>query len=237
MKNNIIINSYNVDKTHHSVIACDKEKQLLYLLQGHNICPEILDCNGNNIVISLIKGNTLSEIIDSNNNLTDIFEKVADFITQFNSLTNNIVLDDINLKNFILSENRIYGIDFEKWHYGDNSDNYAAAMAMIKMARFETGQDKDNLCRHIEKYITEKAGYEKIAFRKAVDIFIEKTALRRKAMKKIRQCDCVIIAGGKSSRMGSPKGLLDYNGYTFIDHIIYNTAVFDIQYISANDNA
>ena len=51
----------------------------------------------------------LADITDDKNMLFPAFERVVDFVQEFNRLTENIVLDDINLKNFILSGKRVYG--------------------------------------------------------------------------------------------------------------------------------
>lgn len=237
MKNQIIITQDGVQKKYHSRIACDKEKYVLNLLKGYDICPELLASGEKTSMLSFIDGYRLADITDDKNMLFPAFERVVDFVQEFNRLTENIVLDDINLKNFILSGNRIYGIDFESWHYGDSTDIYSAVLAMIETAYFSNTDEKIRLYTHIENYITDKTGLDRQIFSDKATEITTSIMLRRNAMKNIRQCDCVIIAGGKSSRMGRPKGLLNYNGYTFIDHIIYNSAVFDIQYISADDNA
>ncbi len=230
VKNQLIISDNVVKKQFHSKIAWDKEKELLSLLAGSGLCPHIISACDNAIEMSCISGVTVSQALKKET-ASYIFEKLADWIIRFNKLTKDIVLDDINLKNFIWNEkeNSIYGIDFERWHKGDNTQNLAAIMAVISAARYEDLSVGENLYSNIYRYITEKT--ESNLF---VEIEKRKITVRRKAMPLIRKSDCVIIAGGKSSRMGYPKGLLDLNGYAFTDHIIYNTSVFDRQCISAN---
>ncbi len=236
MKNRTEICENRVKKYYHSVIACDNEKYILGKLQGNGISPEVYTSDEKMLETEFISAKTLAGLIDSCKNLQYAFEKLVDFMMEFNRITETVVLDDINLKNFIFSENKIYGIDFEKWHSGDNMLNLAAIPALIKNAKFEDENTRAALYNHIKEYILKSARCDRVQLGTLTQQYAEKTLHRRKAMKKIRQSDCVIIAGGKSSRMGSPKGLLEYKGRTFIDHIIYNTAVFDRQYISANDD-
>ena len=238
MKNKILITDSTVKKYFHSKIAFEKERHILNLLAESGLTANSYHIDDRYIQLEYINGQTLSQLIDKDeHNLPAVFDKLILWIRQFNSITKNIVLDDINLKNFIYSDGKIYGIDFESWHYGDSTDNYSAVLAMIETAYFSNTDEKIRLYTHIENYITDKTGLDRQIFSDKATEITASIMLRRNAMKNIRQCDCVIIACGKSSRMGRPKGLLNYNGYTFIDHIIYNSAVFDIQYISADDNA
>ena len=104
-------------------------------------------------------------------------------------------------------------------------------MAMIMSANME---NKLSLYNHIFEHILSVCNIERDLFTDKISAELEKINLRRNAMPLIRKSDCVIIAGGKSSRMGFQKGLLYLDNFTFTDHIIYNTSVFDRQFISAN---
>ncbi len=233
VKNTLIIDKHSVKKYFHSKIACHKEMQILSILAGNDLCPHIINKSENTIEMSFIHGITLAQAIEKNCDIKNILEKLVLWIIQFNKLTKDIVLDDINLKNFIWSadKGKIYGIDFERWHSGDNNINFAAVIAMFHTSRCE---QKDMICSHLTEFILAHTGLDKTCLDSMLTDEIYKISQRRNAMALIRKSDCVIIAGGKSSRMGCPKGLLDYKGHSFTDHIIYNTSVFDRQYISAN---
>lgn len=236
MKNKLIFCENSVIKNFHSKISYHKEKHILSILSGTDLCPQIISDCENQLEISLVKGITLSQAIADNIDLFTVFEKLVQWIIQFNSITHNICLDDINLKNFIYSqsEDKIYGIDFECWHNGDNTVNFESVLAMIETVDFKDNLLQRKLYNHINAYILSTTGVHPVEnFAKSQK---EKIALRRKAMTFIRKSDCVIIAGGKSSRMGYPKGLLKQGDYTFMEHIIHNTAAFDKQYISANSD-
>ena len=47
MKNKLIFTENNVIKQFHSKIAFDKEKQILSLLAGSGMCPDIVNYNDN----------------------------------------------------------------------------------------------------------------------------------------------------------------------------------------------
>lgn len=233
MKNQLIFSENSVKKYFHSKIASQKEKELLFLMAGKGLCPDIISADTDHIEMSFINGITLTDALEKCDNIPYIFEKLVHWIIMFNEIIENIVLDDINLKNFIWSEtdDKIYGIDFECWHKGDNSINLARAAAMIKSAKTE---NKASLYNHIVEYILSVCNIDRDLFADKINTETKKINLRRNTMPLIRKSDCVIIAGGKSSRMGFPKGLLLLDNFTFTDHIIYNTSVFDRQFISAN---
>ena len=53
----------------------------------------------------------------------------------------------------------------------------------------------------------------------------------------LTQCDAVILAGGKSRRMGTCKALLPWLGKPLIAHIAEELAAFETVWVSANDPA
>ncbi|MBQ5326748.1 MAG: hypothetical protein J6K80_06055, partial [Oscillospiraceae bacterium] len=199
MKNKILIADSTVKKYFHSKIAFEKERHILNLLAESGLTANSYHIDDRYIQLEYINGQTLSQLIDKDeHNLPAVFDKLILWIRQFNSITKNIVLDDINLKNFIYSDGKIYGIDFESWHCGDNTENYAAILAAVNTAYFKNEDIKKKLCGHIESLINSGCI-------ETVRMQVKKINLRRRAMKKIKLADCVIMAGGKSSRMGRPK--------------------------------
>ena len=234
MKNQLIFHENTVKKQFHSKIACHKEKEILTLMAGTGLCPEILYCDEHSITMTALPGKPLS-FFTEDTDITHIIGKTIEWMCEFNNATENVVLDDINLKNFLFSpsEDKVYGIDFECWHIADNRQNFAGIAAMVANARMV---NKATIYDNTIKQLHTVAGTDSITLKEMTEEANKATDLRRKAMPLVRKSDCVILAGGKSSRMGRTKGLLEYNGHTFVDHIIYNTSVFDRQYISANDN-
>ncbi len=47
----------------------------------------------------------------------------------------------------------------------------------------------------------------------------------------------LLLSGGKSTRMGSPKALLEVNGHTLLDTVAQAGADFEVRILSANDDA
>ncbi len=60
--------------------------------------------------------------------------------------------------------------------------------------------------------------------------------MEKEFLEKIKDSSCCIIAGGLSSRMGYPKGLLPLGAGTIMDHLIQAARGFDDVFISANMN-
>ena len=48
---------------------------------------------------------------------------------------------------------------------------------------------------------------------------------------------CIILAGGKSSRMGTDKALLNYNGQKFIEKIADELSFFEEKIIARGNNS
>ena len=53
----------------------------------------------------------------------------------------------------------------------------------------------------------------------------------------LMQCDAVILAGGKSRRMGTCKALLPWHGKPLIAHIAEALSPFEAVWVSSNDPA
>lgn len=236
MKNSITVTDSIVTKRFGSAIACDKEKYILDLLQGTGLAPQLTGCEKQTIHMEYAAGLTLSQAIEKlPQQLTHIFERMTDMLLRFNSITGDIVLDDINLKNFIYNPatDIVTAIDFESWHRGDNACNLAAMSAMIETARF-VDDTAEKLAQHITDYICQNTYIQPQHLQQLAVAEKDRILTRRKAMPIIRRADCVILAGGKSSRMGTDKGLLKLGEYTFTDRLIYTSRLFDNLYISAN---
>ncbi|MBQ7902948.1 MAG: NTP transferase domain-containing protein [Oscillospiraceae bacterium] len=236
MKNKISIKNGVVTKVFGSVIACDKEKYILALLQGTGLVPRLTGSEKLTVHMEYTDGLTLSQAIEKTpRQLPHILEKLIDTLIKFNDYTEDVVLDDINLKNFIYSPgtDTVTAIDFESWHRGDSTCNLAAAKAMIETA-FLTDSKAEKLARHMADYICRKTDIRPQRLQELSAAEKQKILTRRRAMPRIRRADCVILAGGKSSRMGSDKGLLKLGDYTFTDWLIYTAQLFDNLYISAN---
>ncbi len=243
MKNNISINhsENTVTKTFRSTIACDKEKYLLEMLSGTGLVPQLLQAGNKTITTKHCQGALVADILlaDSLQDVCAVIKALAEWMADFGqrfsmAAGSHIVLEDINPRNFIYTGGKITGVDFEAWHIGGSEENLLFLPAMVKNTRFASDYTAAQAYEYAIDIIRRLTGRKVDEIALTAEQFSQKTISRRDLMKIIRKCDCVIIAGGKSSRMGSPKGLLVLDGYTFTDRLIYSAQLFDNLYISAN---
>lgn len=242
-KTQIDLTAKTVVKSFRSRIACDKEKHILTQLTDTGLVPKLFSCDGFSVTMEYCDGVLLSELFRSDDceAICAAIQKLAEWFEMFErsileKTGEYITLEDINPRNFIYDprSDSIRGIDFEAWHTGGPSENLLYMPAMVRTSQFcneELSKASFDLALQIAADQSGKC-FEHVCG--LVNTAVEKRLLRRRIMAFVRQCDCVVIAGGKSSRMGSPKGLLRLGGYTFVDKLIYSAQIFDTVYISAN---
>lgn len=78
-----------------------------------------------------------------------------------------------------------------------------------------------------ELYRQFRGGFDRAELEHQAARVRQQTALRQRAMPLIRQTTGVILAGGQSRRMGSPKALLPWKDGCFLDQAIDTLWVFD----------
>ncbi len=237
MKNKIKIGKVTVEKSFVSSVAFEKEKYLLSVMSGSGMTPVLLSAKNQTISMSKISGRRLSDCVQTDNPLPLLCRLavwIKDFTKYFFEKTGRyIVLDDINPRNFIVDE-KVYGIDFESWHYGDAKDNYAGLLAMASSLYHGGDADNTDIRGRLADYICDLTGCDREELHKKAQRKTDFLSARRKAMQHIKKTTFVLLAGGNSSRMGTDKGLLAIGSHTFTDEIVYNMSVFDNMMISAN---
>ena len=237
MKNTVEINKgkSQVKKYFHSRIACDTERNTLARLCGSQLSPDLLDYGEHTITTEYCTGITLGDFVKeaSCDDCCRLFLNAVKWLLEFHRLT-GLVLCDMNPSNFIVNTDvlRIKGIDFENVKNGALYENLASLLSMAENTYFPFSE---KLSAYLKDYYRNNffCDYREILKKAAQATQI--TVMRRRAMPLVRQTDCVILAGGKSSRMGTDKGRLALGGYTFTEHIINTASVFDRTYISADD--
>jgi len=245
VKNRIETDKENktVKKIFRSRIAWNKEKELLNIMYETDMVPQITGCDNNILEMEYCEGILISDILSGHdaNSIIHVSELLVQWLENFQTVFHEetgayIVLEDINPRNFIYNPDidSITGIDFEAWHTGEKNENIISFIALIKTAHFSNEDIKDKVYRHILSYAKCLSDISCISVESKIESSVQSVINRRNAMQFIRNCDSVVIAGGKSSRMGSDKGLLAFNGYTFTDHILYSLQIFDSVAISAN---
>ena len=144
------------------------------------------------------------------------------------------VLEDLSPGNFLwdAASRKITGLDFEFWHTGSPAENRGGLLCMaerLKAAEI-TGEELTG-----ELYRQFRGGFDRAELEHRAARARQQTALRQRAMPLIRQTAGVILAGGQSRRMGSPKALLPWKDGCFLDQAIDTLWVFDRLLLSANE--
>lgn len=238
MNNKIEKKGNRIIKQFRDRISFENECRMYRMLEGRNLTPRLLDTREFCLTYEYIQGPVLSECLEervSSDEQTGM--KLGMWFAAFAEKTRNaagepVVLDDCNPRNFLLCGDHFAGIDFERWHTGTAEESLASLIAMIRTLKLEE-QRKNTLIHSMLDVQMQALDPQLLEY--AVRDRIRQTEEMRTAMKQIRSAACVILAGGKNSRMnGFPKGLLKIGPYTFMDEILHTVQVFDRIFISAN---
>jgi len=124
----------------NQVLHKKEVKYLTYLYNSGSLVPEILYASDNIIIMEFIKGKLLIDALFEqrfNNceyiikllleSLRDIYNKLSKISNRQNSL----ILGDMNLRNFILSGDRVYRLDLESIKAGKLSQDFGQLLAFI----------------------------------------------------------------------------------------------------------
>ncbi len=238
MKNTLIFKENLVEKQFSCAVSYQRERDVYKVMSQTGLVPQFLEEEKDTLVLERIQGETLSVrlFMQPEETMLAMARKVAhwfcDFEVAYNQKTGRwLVLLDANPRNFICDGEKIYGIDFEK------SEEGALQNALAEFCGWYISEN-DLIYECYEEILTvfESRFPQEDIHRinlLAMDTF-DKIRQRRRVMKKIRNTDLCITAGGNSSRMGRPKGLLPFAGHTICHQLIYNLGIFDRIFLSAN---
>lgn len=129
------------------------------------------------------------------------------------------------------------GLDFEYWHYG--SAEYTPAMMLAYLASYRGAET--SVARRLREWFRSEL-IVRLSLREDV-LFREEEhcrnvlALRRATAGARRASTAVILAGGRSERMGRPKAALEDGGYTFLERTIYAFTSFNHIAVSVGETA
>lgn len=245
MKNKLIFDQDKkiVTKEYRSNMACAREAQALRRLTGTSLAPELIQISDHTLTMTYCPGESLAALTRtlSTDDLCHIYCNVAAWLLA--AAEAGVIQEDVNPANFLLDKehDQIIGIDLEDWSEPAEGENKIPAclpnlLAMIQMTHFADAVNAIQLYENTRTYILERAGLSEMMLDHQTETHLASIRLRRQAMPHIRKTQCLLLAGGKSSRMGTPKALLELDGYTFLDHMIQTTRIFDHLAISANDS-
>lgn len=199
------------------------EKAVYDLLSvGKVRIPKLLTSDEHELKLEYIDGVTFTELLESQERAESVdfepWEKLVKWLCMFDKET-GLAPGDCNLRNFILdTRGQVCGIDFEQRGESGILEAAAAVCAFVELYDPQETPLKMSVSHFLQEKFSEIAGIsaqelaEQTACRKAAIIS------RRERKKYDAAFSAVILAGGKSSRMGSCKAELPWGEKTLVEH-------------------
>lgn len=203
--------------------AAAAEKAVYDLLSGGKVrIPKLLSYGEHELKLEYVDGVTLTELLESQERAESVdfapWEELVKWLCLFGKET-GLVPGDCNLRNFILdAQGQVSGIDFEQCAESGILEAASAVCAFVELYDPQETPLKMAVSHFLQEKFSEIAGIsaqelaEQTACQKAEIIS------RRERKKYDAAFSAVILAGGKSSRMGSCKAELPWGGKTLVEH-------------------
>lgn len=191
------------------------------LLQDWHGCARLLTSSPGLTVTPRYPGGTvLDELIRQEREGFDaqVWNGLADWIYECINRC-GMLPQDCNLRNFLWSENRIIGIDLES--YGPLSEPECAAEIIANLLHYTPEETSVKL--QAAALLRQRMGVSNAAICTA-----EQALFQRRANKQLRHVSGIILAGGRSSRMGRDKSRLILGGETMLERQIRKLQVLGI---------
>jgi len=113
-----VMKSYGINHTD----ALEKEQINMEMLQSLNIpVPKIVFRSNNSLYFEYIQGELVSDLVEKQctGNWIDEFALWLSNLHRISNKSGSLLKTDVNLRNFIYSKDKIFGLDFEDLSYGD----------------------------------------------------------------------------------------------------------------------
>ena len=199
------------------------EKAVYDLLSGGKVrIPKILSSGEHELKLEYVDGVTFTELLDSQERTKSVdfapWETLVKWLCLFNKET-GLAPGDCNLRNFILdAQGQVCGIDFEQCGESGILEAASAVCAFVELYDPQETPLKISVSHFLQEKFSEIAGIS--AQELAEQTACQKSAIisRRERKKYDAAFSAVILAGGKSSRMGSCKAELPWGGKTLVEH-------------------
>lgn len=144
--------SSSLDFVYKVYVSGDIEKEYDFLnrLKGHNV-PAVLAKGKKALCLSYVGGQLLIEKLEETERddepFTPFLDKLIDFLARFYEALPGFVYGDINLRNFIIAHEDLYGIDLEQAREGSIASDIGRTAAYLLMY--------DPACTPYKKSITD----------------------------------------------------------------------------------
>lgn len=226
-RNNVFLaedeNGRFVIKRYARAADAEAEKAVYDLLSGGKVrIPKLLSSGEHELMLEYIEGVTFTELLESQERTKSVdfapWEELVKWLCLFNKET-GLAPGDCNLRNFIMdAQGQVCGIDFEQCRECGILETAGAFCAFVELYDPQETPLKMAVSHFLQEVFSENAGIsaQKLA---------EETERRRRMLAERREhkmlddaFSAVILAGGKSSRMGSCKAELPWAGKTLLEH-------------------
>lgn len=209
------------------------EKAVYDLLSGGKVrIPKILSSGEHELKLEYVDGVTFTELLDSQERTKSVdfapWETLVKWLCLFNKET-GLAPGDCNLRNFILdAQGQVCGIDFEQCRESSILETAGAVCAFVELYDPQETLLKMSVSHFLQEKFSEIAGIP--ACELAEQTACQKAAIisRRERKKYGAVFSAVILAGGKSSRMGSCKAELPWGGKTLVEHQVNKISALGI---------
>lgn len=113
-----IMKKYSLD----NLKLLDTEYENMQMLQEHGILiPKIIHKSSDNLIMEYIQGDLVTDMVEKLDT-GDWIDGLALWMVNLHKISNeagSLLKMDVNLRNFIYSNGKVYGLDFEEMDYGD----------------------------------------------------------------------------------------------------------------------
>jgi len=131
---NRIVKSYRISELDNKLRKQRTKKEIKLLEKASKIIPvpKIIKSSDYQIELEFIKGKKLSESLDKLKNAKNICKQIGQNMAKLHD--NNIIHGDLTTSNMILSEGKVYFIDFGLGFESSKSEDKAVDLHLIKQA-------------------------------------------------------------------------------------------------------
>ena len=199
------------------------EKAVYARLPGGKLrIPKLMSSGEHELKLEYIDGVTFTELLESQERAESVdfapWETLVKWLCLFNGET-GLAPGDCNLRNFILDvQGQVCGIDFEQCRSGSILETAAAVCAFVELYDPQETPIKMSVSHFLQEKFSEIAGISACELTKQTACQKSAIISRRERKKFDAALSAVILAGGKSSRMGSCKAELPWGGKTLVEH-------------------
>lgn len=209
------------------------EKAVYDLLSGGKVrIPKLLSSSEHELMLEYVDGVTFPELLESQESAESVdfapWEELVKWLCLFNKET-GLAPGDCNLRNFILdAQGQVCGIDFEQCGESRILEAAAAVCAFVELCDPQETPLKMSVSHFLQEKFSEIAGISAQELAEQTTCRKAEISSRRERKKYDAAFSAVILAGGKSSRMGSCKAELPWGGKTLVEHQVNKISALGI---------